>query len=171
MGSAVHWLAGAARSLLASTLSNAESASQSILAGWAASSPLDTIILEPVNVIRAKHQAPLAFFYFLAALRLHMPSATLKRLNTMMRCLVAIQKDRPCRYAGHYSAHAGLECSPKLLQSVGEREVVHRHAKELFEGALLRVSETRPRHTGGRPVLSIARVQPEIRALRDFAKR
>lgn len=65
----------------------------------------------------------------------------------------------------------GWNARPKLLQSVGEREVVHRHAKELLEGVLLRVSETRPRHTGGRPVLSIARVQPEIRALRDFAKR
>lgn len=106
----MHWLAGAARSLQASTLSNAQSASQSILAGWAASSPLDTIILK---TLQAKHKAPLAFYCFLAALRLHMPSATLKRLNTMMRCLVAIQKDRPCRYAGHYYAHAGLEILAK----------------------------------------------------------
>jgi hypothetical protein len=46
-----------------------------------------------------------------------MPSATLKRLNTMLRWLVAIQKDRPCRYAGHYYAHAGPDSSPKLLQT------------------------------------------------------
>jgi hypothetical protein len=108
--------------------------------------------------------------------RLHMPSATLKRLNSqhhdaLCRGLVATEKDRPCRYAGHYCMHAGLECSPKLRQSVGELEAGHRHANCEPQGVLLRLSETRPRHTGRRPALSITKVQPASRALRDFAKR
>lgn len=118
---------------------------------------------------QAKRHFPSTAFWLRC--RLHMPSATLKRLNTMMRCVVATEEDRPCRFAGHYCAHAGLEWSPKLLQSVGELQPVHRHANIEPQGVLLRFSETRPRHTGRRPVLSMARVQPESRALRDFAKR
>ncbi|XPT00671.1 hypothetical protein M3J09_009822 [Ascochyta lentis] len=100
-----------------------------------------------------------------------MPSATLKRLNTMMRCLVAIhtqKKGSTLPLCGALLCACRLEWSPKLLQSVGEREVVHRHAKVQLQGVL---SETRPRHAGRPPVLSIARLQPESRALRDFAKR
>lgn len=56
-------------------------------------------------------------------------------------------------------------------QSVGELGAVHRHANCEPQGVLLRLSETRPRHTGRRPALSFTKVQPASRALRDFAKR